>query len=200
MAAEPLVSTLFPKCRRMILGLLIGQPDRAFYLREIAQRAQVGVGQLQRELDRLVKVGILRRFKQGRHVYFQADPACPVFDELRGIVIKTIGVADVLRQVLLPLRERITAAFIFGSVARREERSASDVDLLVIGEVSLADVVDVIRDAEQSIGRPVNPTVYPREEFSDKLKAAHHFVTKVAEGEKLMLIGDESDVAALSGK
>ena len=115
-------------------------------------------------------------------------------------MIKTIGVADVLRQVLLPLRERIAVAFIFGSVARREERSASDVDLLVIGEVSLADVVDVIRDAEQSIGRPVNPTVYPREEFAAKLKAGHHFVRKVAEGEKLMLIGDESDVAALSGK
>ena len=199
MAAEFLVSTLFPKSRRMILGLLIGHPDRAFYLREIAQLTHLGVGQLQRELDRLVKAGIVRRFKQGRHVYFQADPACPVFDELRGIVIKTIGVADVLRQVLLPLRERICAAFIFGSVARREERSASDVDLLVIGEVSLADVVDVIRDAEQSIGRPVNPTVYPREEFSAKLNAGHHFVTKVAGGEKLMLIGDESDVAALSG-
>lgn len=200
MAAESLVSSLFPKSRRMILGLLIGQPDRALYLREIAQLAHLGVGQVQRELDRLVNAGIVRRFKQGRHVYFQANPDCPVFDELRGIVVKTIGVADVLGQVLLPLRERIHVAFIYGSVARREERSSSDVDLLVIGEVSLADVVDVIRDAEQSLGRPVNPTVYPRAEFSAKLKAGQHFVTKVAEGEKLILIGDERDVAAIFGE
>ena len=90
--------------------------------------------------------------------------------------------------------------FIFGSVARSEKRSASDVDLMVIGEVSLADVVHVIRDVEQFVGRPVNPTVYPPEEFSSKLAIGHHFVTKVAEREKLMLIGDESDIAALSAK
>ena len=86
----------------------------------------------------------------------------------------------------------------FGSVVRKEEHSASDVDLMVIGEVSLAEVVDVIRGAEKSIGRPVNPTVYPFEEFADKLAAGHHFVSRIAEGEKLLLIGDESDIAALS--
>lgn len=115
MAAEFLASALFPKSRRVILGLLISHPDRAFCLREIAQLTHLGVGQLQRELDRLVKAGIVRRFIQGRHVYFRADPACPIFEELRGIVIKTIGVAEVPRQVLLPLRERIRVAFIFAT-------------------------------------------------------------------------------------
>jgi predicted nucleotidyltransferase len=200
MVAKSLASTLFPKSRRMVFGLLMSHPDRAFYLREIAELTHLGIGHLQRELNRLVAAGIIRRFKRGRHVYFQADPACPVFDELRGIVIKTIGIAESLRQALLPLRDRIHTAFIFGSVARKEEHSASDVDLMVIGEVSLADVVDVIRDAEQRIARPVNPTVYPPQEFAAKLAAGHHFVTKVAEREKLILIGDESDLAALCPK
>jgi predicted nucleotidyltransferase len=133
-------------------------------------------------------------------VYFQADPACPIFSELRSIVIKTVGLADLLKQALLPLRKRIQFAFIFGSMARMDEHSASDVDLMVIGAVSLADVVDATRDVEQAIGRPVNPTVYPRDEFSSKLAARHHFVTKVTGGPKLMLIGDEDDIAALSGQ
>lgn len=200
MIAKSLASTLFPKARRMVLGLLMSHPDRAFYLREIANITHLGVGHLQRELKRLVTAGILQRSKRGRHVYFQADHACPVFDELRGIVIKTIGAADLLRQALLPLRERIHAAFIFGSVARGDEHSASDVDLMVVGDVSLADVVAVIRAVEQIIGRPVNPIVYPPEEFAAKLAAGHHFVTKVAQREKLMLMGDESDIAALSRK
>ena len=200
MNAESLSSALFPQSRRLVLGLLMSFPDRAFYLREVARSTHLGIGHLQRELDRLVAGGIIRRFKQGRHVYFQADASCPIFEELRGIVIKTVGVADSLRQALLPLRARIRIAYVFGSVARKEEHSASDVDLMVIGEVSLAEVVDVIRGAEKSIGRPVNPTVYPFEEFADKLAAGHHFVSRIAEGEKLLLIGDESDIAALSRK
>ena len=200
MDALSLASTLFPKSRRAVLGLLLSHTDQAFYLREIAEITGLGLGHLQRELDRLEKSGIIHRFKRGRHVFFQANPACPIFDELRGIVIKTMGVAESLRQVLLPLRERICLAFIFGSVARRQENSASDVDLMVVGDVSLAEVVDVIRGIEQDVGRPVNPTVYPREEIAAKLAAGHHFVTRVVEGEKLMLIGDEDDLKALSGQ
>jgi predicted nucleotidyltransferase len=178
----------------------MSRPDQAFYLRQMAEIARLGVGHLQRELDRLVSAGIVRRFKQGRHVYFQADSSCPIFDELRGLVLKTLGAADVLRQALLPLGDRIHWAFIFGSLARREERSDSDIDLFVVGDVSLAEVVAAIRDAEQTLDRPVNPTVYPPAEFSSKLASRHHFVTKVMKREKLMLIGNENDIAAVSGK
>ncbi len=200
MTTDFLLATLFPGSRRMVLGLLMAQPDRAYYLREIAELTRLSVGHLQRELDRLVQAGIIRRFRQGRHVYFQADPTCPIFGELRGIVTKTVGVAGALRQALLPLRKRIRAAFIFGSVARREDHSASDVDLLVIGQVRFAEVVDLVRPVEQSVGRPVNPTVYPVEEFSSKLAAGHHFVSKVVGCDKIMLLGDESDVTALPGE
>jgi predicted nucleotidyltransferase len=184
----------------MVLGLLMSHPERSFYLREIAEITGLSVGHVQRELSRLVKSGILNRVRRGRHVYFQADPTCPIFSELRGIVVKTAGLADLLREALSPIRDRLRFAFVFGSMARMEEHSASDVDLMVIGSVSLADVVDATRDVEQAIGRPVNSTVYPLEEFSSKLAAGHHFVTKVAAGAKLMLIGDESDLAALSAE
>jgi uncharacterized protein len=200
MDANSLASTLFPKSRRVVLGLLLSHPDQAFYLREIAEKTGLGIGHLQRELDRLVKSNIIRTFRRGRHVFYQAEPACPIFDELRGIVIKTMGVAGKLRQTLLPLRERIRIAFVFGSVARRQDNSASDVDLMIVGDASLAEVVDVIRGIEKEFGRPVNPTVYPCEEFAAKLAAGHHFVTRVVQGEKLMVIGDEDEFKAISGQ
>ncbi len=200
MSAINLASSLFPKSRRAVLGLLLSHPARAFYLREIVELTGLGMGHLQRELARLVKAGIIGRTKQGRHVYFQAESTCPIFDELRGIVIKTLGVAEVLRQALLPLRDRICVAFLFGSLARGEERPDSDVDLMIVGDVTLADVVHAIRDVEQTICRPVNPTVYPTEELTSKLIEGHHFLTKVVEAKKLMLIGTEDDITELLGQ
>ncbi len=198
MNSESLATVLFSKARRAVLGLILSHPDRAFYLREIVKLTGLGIGQLQRELEQLTAVGIIRRFEQGRHVYFQADRNCPVYDELRGIILKTVGVADELRRALTPLRDRIQVAFIFGSVARGEENSDSDLDLMVIGEVTLAEVVDAVRGSEATLLRPVNPTVYPAREFHAKRVAKQHFLTSVLAREKLLLIGDEHDLAALS--
>ena len=198
--AFSLASSLFPKSRRAVLGLLLSHPDRAFYLRQIVGITGLGVGHIQRELRRLAEAGIIRRFEQGRHVYFQADETCPIHDELRGIVIKTMGVAEALGSALMPLRDGIRVAFIYGSVARGEESSASDLDLMVVGDVTFAEVVDAISPVEQRIRRPVSPTVYPSQEFAAKLGDGHHFLTKVAEGDKLMLIGDDNDIAGLSGQ
>ncbi len=198
MAPRSLATILFSKARRAVLGLILSHPDRAFYLREIVTLTGLGVGHLQREFEQLTAAGIIRRFEQGRHVYFQADQTCPIFHELRGIVRKTVGVADELRRALLPLRDRVRAAFIYGSVARGEENSASDLDLMVIGDVTLAEVVEALRGSEAFLLRPVNPTVYPEKEFHAKLVAKQHFLTKVMDREKLMLIGDVDDLAALS--
>ena len=96
----------------------------------------------------MAEAGIIRRFTQGRHVYFQADQACPIYNELRSIVFKTVGVADELRRALLPLQKRIRVAFIYGSVARESEDSASDVDVMVVGDVILAEVVDAVHETE----------------------------------------------------
>lgn len=193
----PLPAMLFPKARRAVLGLLFEHPQRAFYLRQISELTGVGIGPVQREVKRLAKAGIIRRTDQGRHVYFQADDTCPVFDELRGLVIKTMGASRLLRAALRPLADRIRVAFIYGSVARGEETSASDIDLMVIGDLRLSDVVSAIRPAEAELRREVNPTMYPVAEFRKKVRAKHHFLETVIRGDKLYLIGDADELGKL---
>lgn len=180
-----------------MLGLLYGHPDQAFYLRQIVDLTRLGVGQVQREVGQLSAAGIIRREVRGRHVYFQADPTCPIFDELRGIVTKTLGGVAVLRRALESLRDRIAVAFIYGSVASGEERQASDLDLMVIGDLTFGEVADVIRDAEAELHRPINPTVYPVQELRAKFTAGHHFLRTVVKGGKAFVVGDEHELGSL---
>ena len=194
---EPLSVALFPKSRRVVLGILYGHPDRTFYLREIVNLAGLGMGQIQRELKRLADSRIIRRFEQGRHVYFQADENCPIYEELRSLVTKTVGATEVLREALRDLSDRISVAFVYGSVARGEQRHDSDLDLLVIGDVSFADVVEAISEAQSRLRREVNAVVYPRDELSSKLADGHHFLTSVIKSEKIFIIGDEHELRTL---
>lgn len=198
--ADRIASSLFPKSRRAILGLLHSRPDRAFYLREIVDLTGLGVGHVQRELRRLTEGGIILRRPQGRHVYFQANQQCPVYAELRGLVTKTVGAAGVLREALAPLANRILAAFVYGSVARGEEQAVSDLDVMVIGDVTFAEVVDAVRSAEPTVCRNVNPTVYPPDEFFRKLAARHHFLTSVLKADKVPVIGDVNELEHLLEK
>ena len=137
-AAASLASVLFGKSMQAILTTLYGRPDEEFYLRELARVAAITASSLQRDLAALVGAGIVLRAVRGHQVYFRANRACPVLDELRGLVVKTFGVADVLKQALQQLSGNIDAAFVYGSVARGEERAASDIDLFLVGEVSFA--------------------------------------------------------------
>jgi predicted nucleotidyltransferase len=157
------------------------------------------MGQVQRELAHLSAAGIIRREARGRHVYFQADRGCPIFDELRGIVTKTLGGAALLRGSLEPSRDRIAVAFIHGSVARREEHEGSDLDLLVIGEITLGEIAPLIRGVEARIHRRIHPTVYPPAEFRAKLAAGNHFLKTVVKGEKVYVAGDERELGSLLG-
>ena len=191
---SPIGSALFGKTRRQVLALLFGHTDRAFFLREIARWCDVGVGPVQRELANLTRAGIISRRQEGRQVYFQADPSCPVFAELRSLVVKTIALADVLRAALEPLRGRIQMAAVYGSAARGELRSGSDVDLLVLGDLSMGDVVEALAPAQDELGREVNPSVFGAQEWRQLLAAGEHFPTRVAEAPKIFLIGDERDL------
>jgi predicted nucleotidyltransferase len=195
--SDLLSATLFSRTREGVLALLYGHPDRAFYLREIVELTRLGIGQVEREVGQLSAAGIIRREARGRHVYFQAEPACPIFEELRGIVTKTAGGVSVLRHALEPFRDRIRVAFIYGSVARGEEKSDSDLDLMVIGEVTLGEVAGVLRDAEARLHRSINPTVYPIDELRAKLTAGHHFLKTVLKGEKVFVAGDEHELGSL---
>jgi predicted nucleotidyltransferase len=192
-----LAVTLFSKSRRAVLALLFGQPDQEFYLRQICRVSGGGVGAIQRELKQLTEAGIVRRTVRNKQVYFQANADCPVFAELKSILVKTSAIADVLKVALAPLGDRIRIAFVFGSVARSHQRADSDVDLLIVGDVAFGEVVSAVADAQQRLSREVNPTVYSAAEFAAKVAAGHHFLTNVLGRGKVFLIGDERELTRL---
>ena len=194
---DPVGAALFPRSRRTVLGILYGDPERAYYLREIIDLAGLGSGQIQRELARLSEAGILRRFEQGRHVYFQADPQCPVFEELRSLVTKSVGAGAVVATALRDLADRICLAFIFGSVARGDERSGSDLDLLVVGEVSFSELVEALSDAETKLRREIHPSLFSEDEFRNRLASKDHFLESVLREEKVFVIGVEDELGVL---
>ncbi len=185
---------LFGRTRRSVLALLYGHADEEFYLRQIIRAAGIGQGTMQRELGKLVGAGLVLRRTLGRQVFFRANPDSPVYKELRGLLMKTAGVADVLREALAPLAGRIEVAFVYGSVARGDERRASDVDVMVVGEVSFAEVSQTLLPAQERLGREVNPTVYSPAEFKEKSVAGHHFLRSVAGRDKVFLVGNEHDI------
>jgi len=195
-----LATTLFSKARRAILSLLYSHADEAFYLRQIVRATSIGLGPVQRELKQLTDAGIICRTVQGRQVYYRANEKCPIFSELKNMVRKTFGVADVIRQSLETVADKIRVAFIFGSIARSADDRKSDIDVMVVGRISFGDVVSLLSPAEEKLGREVNPVVYPITEFKQKVKEDHHFVKTVLEGEKIFLIGDESELARLVGR
>jgi uncharacterized protein len=192
-------SFLFNKTRRGLLALLFGRPDESFYVNQIMQRLGSGSGAVQRELKLMTEAGIVVRESRGNQVYYQANSGSPIFNELKNIVRKTFGVADVIRESLAPLFKDIKAAFIFGSVARSGDTRASDLDLMVIGTVSFGEVSTAVSAAEKSINREINPVVYPVCEFKEKLAVGHHFLKTVLEGEKIFLKGDENVLGKLAG-
>ena len=190
-------SVLFGRARRLILGWLLGHPDETFFLRQLVRQTGLSPGSVQRELAALVSAGLVKRTTQGRQVYFQADSESPVFPELRSLFLKTAGVADVLRDGLRPLTDRIVAAFVFGSAARGELRNDSDIDLLVVGDVSFGEVVGALSKAQRVLGREVNPTVYPLTEFRAKLGDGHHFLNAVLNEPHVLVMGDRDELEGL---
>lgn len=194
----PLAATLFGKTRRAMLAQLYSHPDEAFYVRQLIRAAKGGLGAVQRELKELTEAGIIQRQVRGRQVYYQANSRCPIYAELRGIVLKTTGVGDVLRGHLALLADRVRVALVYGSVARGEEKEGSDIDLMVIGAASFGDVVAALGPAEKILGREINPTVYSDNEFRNKVVAKHHFVTAVLKGPKLFVIGEQRELTRLA--
>ena len=152
---------------------------------------------MQRELQLLVDAGLLRRSMEGQHVYFEANAESPIFAELQAILRKTTGLVDVIRECLTPLSDKVGAAFVFGSAARGELRSDSDVDVLVVGDVSFSDVANALTEAQVRIGRDVNPAVYPAAEFREKIRTHHHFLTAVLQEPRLFVVGGPDELGRL---
>jgi predicted nucleotidyltransferase len=192
------LDVLFPRIRQALLAATLLHPERWWYLSDLAKHLGTRPSSLQRELAALVDAGILNRRQDGNRIYFQPHPDCPFLPELQGLLVKTVGVVDVLREVLSRLVTRIDCAFVYGSVARAEELASSDVDIMIIGQLGLAELTPALRRAEARLGRPVNPTLYTREEFATKLQAGHHFLKTVLGGEKRFVLGDPHELAAMA--
>ncbi|MFV1985282.1 MAG: nucleotidyltransferase domain-containing protein [Thiohalomonadales bacterium] len=186
---------LFTKTQQQVLGLLYGKPKQSFYTNEIVRLADMGRGTITRELEKLVSVDLIVMTRTGNQNHYQANPLCPIYDELLGIVRKTFGLADVIKYALKPVSEQIDFSFIYGSIARGEESAGSDIDLLVVSEsLAYADMMNVLEDAEKSLGRPINPSIYMSEQIQSKLKQKNAFLTKVMEQPKLWVKGSDDDI------
>ena len=189
---------LFTTTQKRVLGLLYLQPEQSFYTKQILRLTGMGVATIKRELDRMLSAGILQMTKIGNQHHYQANPECPIYQELLGIVNKTFGIADVLRTVLVPLSAQIDWAFIFGSVASGKETSGSDIDLMVIGDVSFSEVVAAIYPVQESLAREVNPKIYSREEWLQLNNSNEILINEVLEKPGINIIGDEDEFRKLN--
>lgn len=192
-----LADALFSTIRQRVLAYLFGQPERSFFATELIGLAGGGSGAVQRELARLAESGLVTVTRVGTQKHYQANPKSPLFIELCSIVRKTVALAEPLREALAPLATRIKAAFVFGSVAKRSDTAASDIDLMVVSDsLTYADVYAAIEQVAARLGRRVNPTVYSQKELAKRVKQRSAFVTRVMAQPKVWLIGAESDLAA----
>lgn len=196
---ESLSAALFGKTRRNVLGLLFVDPDQTFHLREIVRRTGAGQGAVQRELRRLSEARIIKREGIGRAITYKADEESPVFNDLRGLLAKTVGATEQLRTALSPLKDRIDVAFVYGSYAKEMRlRPGSDIDLMVIGDASFGDVVEQTTSVQKTLVREINPTVYTPAEFVHRLRGGHHFLVDVMKHPKLFLIGGPRELERLA--
>jgi predicted nucleotidyltransferase len=188
---------LFTKTQRQILGLLFSHPDKSFYAKEIFRFAGIGVGTVHRELEKLSSVGLLSIEHIGNQKHYRANKKSPIFEELKGIVQKTFGLADVLKDSLSDHRDIIKLAFIYGSVAKGTDHASSDIDVLIIsGQLSYSEALSLFAVVESKLGRRVNPTIYKYEEIRNKLASDNNFVKRVIQQPKIFLIGTEDDLPA----
>jgi len=184
---------LWPSVRRAVLGLMLMNPDQEWHLREIVRRTGTALSATQREVLSLTEAGILLRRVEARRSYYRANRDCPIFPDLRQIVLKTVGLADVLREALSQV-DGIRLAFIFGSMAKGTADAKSDVDILIVGDASFADISAALLSAQERLGREITPTVYSVEEFQQRVAEKHHFLARVLSEPKIILIGTPDDL------
>lgn len=191
-----MLDALFPRTRQRVLALLLGQPERAFATRELINLAGAGSGGVQRELERLVGSGLVSATVVGNQKRYSANRSAPLYEELRGIIDKTTGVAEVVRLAIESLAPPPMLAVLYGSVPKHSDTAASDIDVLLVGDgLALEHVFAALQPAETRLGRRVSPTVYTSEEFRKRRAAGHPFLTKVLSGPHVVLLGSEDAVA-----
>ncbi|MCA0300270.1 MAG: nucleotidyltransferase domain-containing protein [Proteobacteria bacterium] len=195
-AAASLSGALFTTTQQRVLGCLFGESGRSYAVNELIQATGAGSGAVQRELARLAGSGLLTVEHVGNQKRYRANPDAPIHDELVSIVRKTFGLAEPLREALAPLSDRIHAAFLYGSIAKGSDTARSDIDLMVIADdLAYAEVMLALHPVAERLGRPINPTVYARDELRSRLDAGNSFVGRVLQQPRQWLIGGEDDLA-----
>ncbi len=183
---------LFPKVRQRVLSLLYGEPQRSFYASELISIAQSGSGAVQRELQTLSDVGLISVRRLGRQKHYQANAAAPIYPELRGLILKTVGLADTLKAALSPLAGTISLAFVFGSMAKSQDAQDSDIDVLVVSDaVDYSDLYEHLESARETLGREINPTLYSTLDFAARRERDNSFIVRVLQQPKIWLIGGD---------
>jgi predicted nucleotidyltransferase len=187
-----LAGALFTPVQRRVLGLLFGQPERRFQSAELIRLAGSGTGAVHRQLRRLAESGLVTVTRSGNQKHYQADPGCPIYPELHGLVVKTVGLVEPLRAALAPLSAKIRLAFVYGSVAKGTERSGSDLDLLVVSdELGHVDLLEALRPAEQALARTIQPTVLSAAEWRRALAKKDSFAKRVASQPRIPILGSD---------
>jgi predicted nucleotidyltransferase len=192
-----LETLLGSKLRAKVLGWLFSHPDERYFVRQLTNLLGEDSTNVSRELVRLENTGILISQKEGKQKYYQANRKSPLFNELRGIAVKTVGIADVVHSALSREADKISAAFIFGSIADGTNKKTSDIDVMVVGQISFGETVTLLSSVEEKLGREINPVVYSVSEFRKRVKDGDHFISNLLESEKIFLIGDENEFGRL---
>ncbi|WP_419570720.1 nucleotidyltransferase domain-containing protein [Rheinheimera sp.] len=192
-----LAELLFTKYRRQVLGLLLLQPQQAYHVREIARLTHTQPGTLHKELSKLAEAGILSCQQQGNQLWYQANRQCPVFEELAAILRKTSGLAEQLRLALQPVQQQLLVAAVFGSEASGKATASSDIDLLLVGDLSFADAVKLLYPLQQQLGREINPKLYSVPEWIQAQASNSGFITELLTSPLLMVLGDKDDLRQL---
>lgn len=194
------LEALFPKTRQGVLAATLTQPEKWWFLSELAAFLGTTPSSLQRELSALVDTGILEQRREGARVYFRAQKRSPIYRELRGIVEKTAGIIPIVQTILAPFGRKIHCAFVYGSIARAQEHATSDIDLMVIGQVGLSALTPALRKAERALGRDLNASTYSVDEFRGKVEKNDHFLTAVLKRPKQFVKGTEGELDAIISK
>jgi predicted nucleotidyltransferase len=191
--AAALGDLLFGRTRSRLLATLYSKPDTHFFVRQLARHIHGSAGTVQRELLTLTSAGLIIRNSRENQVLYQANSKHPIFPELHSLLAKTTGVFSILSEAIAPLAHEVEFAFVYGSFARGEEKAESDIDLMVIGEVTLDALLHSLAPVEQKLGRPVNPTVFARQEARTRLHTGNHFLKAIQSAQLVFLIGREND-------
>jgi predicted nucleotidyltransferase len=191
-----LASALFSKVQLNVLGLMLGQPDRSFAISEIIRLAESGSGAVQRELEKLTAAGIVATQVVGKRKFYQANRQSPIFTELHGLVLKTVGLIEPLQKALELYQPKIDVAFVYGSVAKGTDTAKSDIDLMIIGdEIAYGDVFLALHSAEKKLQRPVHPLLMTPEEWRQRRSDSSSFATRIFEQPKMFVLGTADDLS-----